>query len=79
MKITLLFLLIALIAITALVKAEVDEDFETGIEEGGIEDRELYYWYWPPRKKSKKGDGKSNHAPMYILSQPIDGGIDSSP
>lgn len=66
MKITLLFLLIALIAITTLVKADVDEDFdldapETGIA-AGIEERELWPWYY----YKKNGDGKS-HARAYAF------------
>ena len=66
MKITLLFLLIALIAITTLVKADVDEDFDLDAPETGIEERELWPpqpWYYSPWTK-KKGDGKL-HARAY--------------
>lgn len=67
MKITLLFLLIALIAITTLVKADVDEDFDLDAPETGIEDRELWYYSnpWSWYKTKKKGDGKL-HARAYV-------------
>ena len=76
MKITLLFLLIALIAITTLVKADVDEDFdldapETGIA-AGIEERELWPWYYY-RSYKKKGDGKLHaRAYAYLLQTIVD-------
>lgn len=64
MKITLLFLLIALIAVTTLVKADVDEDFDLDAPETDIEDRKLWYynsWYKSPwyKKKKSSGDGKA--------------------
>ena len=75
MKITLLFLLIALIAITTVVKAEVDEDFDLEAPETGIEDRELGYWYsnhpWSWYKTKKKGDGKLHARAYAFLPQMI--------
>ena len=75
MKITLLFLLIALIAITTLVKADVDEDFDLDAPETDIEDRKLWYynsWYKSPwyKKKKSSGDGKAYALILYVcLSQ----------
>ena len=73
MKITLLFLLIALIAITTLVKAEVDEDFDLDAPETGIEDRELWYYSnpWSWYKTKKKGDGKLHARAYAFLPQMI--------
>jgi len=73
MKITLLFLLIALIAITTLVKAQVDEDFDLEDPETG-KDRELGYWYnyyprssWYKKKKKSSGGKLYTHACALIL------------
>ena len=73
MKITLLFLLIALIAITTLVKAEVDEDFDLEDPETDIEGRELWHtsnwwnyprtsWYRKKKKKSSSSGKLYTHA-----------------